>query len=277
MRNAHPYFDVPRPMILGHRGAAGHAPENTLLSFSRALELGADAIESDVQVTRDGVPVLMHDAVLERTTDGRGRVEAITLEELRRLDAGHHFTLDDRGTPEPDRKSFRGEGLRVPTVEEAFEAFPGARFNLEIKTSANEAVARTVELVAQHGREERTLLAASEDDIRSAISAAIERAGAPIATSASIGDVVAVVQAAVAGEAPPSHIMALQIPTAFGGGPLITEHLLSHAATYGIAVHAWTINAIDEMERLLDLGVHGLVTDFPGRLSALVAKRRAGE
>ncbi len=278
MPRAHPYFDVPSPMILGHRGAAAHAPENTLLSFETAIALGADAIESDVQVTADGIPVLLHDCELARVTGSSGPVDTLRLSELKQLDAGHHFSIDDRGDVDPTApKQFRGQGLRVPTLAEAFEAFPTMRFNLEIKTAAQDVVRRVVELVAKLGREPITLLAAGDDEIMAELRRELASQNAEIATSASVSEIVAVVRSAVAGEPPPREVMALQIPTNFAGRPLVTQQLLSHAHTHGIAVHVWTINAEEEMQQLLDQGVDGLVTDFPGRLASLAAARRSVE
>ena len=108
----HPYLRVATPTVIGHRGAAGEAPENTLASFARALADGAAILESDVHLTRDGVPVLLHDDDVERThRRPRPRRASSTLAELQALDAGHHFSPDG-GRTHP----FRGRGLRVPTL-----------------------------------------------------------------------------------------------------------------------------------------------------------------
>ena len=281
-RVGHPFFDVSDPIVLGHRGAAGHAPENTLLSFERAIALGADAIESDVQVTRDGVPVLLHDDVVDRVTNGAGSVDAFTLEELQDLDAGYYFGIDDRGFGIDDRGQtdpaaptrFRGRGLRVPSLQEAFEAFPAARFNLEIKTSAAGVVAQVIELVAKFERERTTLLTAADDEIMVSIRAELASRSVGAATSASVSEVVAVVRSAVSGADPPSEIMALQIPMTFGDAPLVTPALVAHTRQHGIQLHVWTINDSDQMGELLDLGVDGLVTDFPDRAVHTIALRR---
>jgi glycerophosphoryl diester phosphodiesterase len=272
---AHPFFDVANPIVLGHRGAAGHAPENTLLSFERAIALGADVIESDVQVTRDGVPVLLHDDVVDRVTNGVGSVDAFTLEELQALDAGHHFDIGDRGNTSPVAPTrFRGRGLRVPSLQEAFEAFPRAHFNLEIKTGAAGVVARVIELVAKFERAPTTLLTAADDDIMVSIRSELASRGVGTATSASVSEVVAVVQSAVSGVDPPSGIMALQIPMTFGDAPLVTPALVAHARLHGIHLHVWTINDRSQMDELLDLGVDGLVTDFPDRAVRTIELRR---
>ena len=142
----HPFFDVATPTVIGHRGSAGEAPENTLASFARGLATGAAILESDVHLTRDGVPVLLHDDVVDRTTDGRGPVAALSLAELRALDAGHRFSRDG-GRTHP----FRGRGLRVPTLAEALATFPDARFNLELKEGLPGLVEGCVALIAKSG------------------------------------------------------------------------------------------------------------------------------
>jgi glycerophosphoryl diester phosphodiesterase len=269
-------FDAAGPMILGHRGAAGRAPENTLLSFRRCLELGAHAVESDVQVTADGVPVLLHDATLGRVGDRDVAVSSLTFDALASCDAAWHWSLEDRGATEPpDAAAFRGQGHRVPSVEEAFDALPDARFNLEIKTTEGDAVARVVRLVAERDRADRTLLVAGDDAIMRSLRDEIARQGVEVATSASLSEVVAVVKSAVDGSAPPAEIQALQVPARFGDSPLITRALVEHAHRHDVMVHVWTINDPEEMERLLDLGVDGLVTDFPDRAAAVVAARAA--
>jgi glycerophosphoryl diester phosphodiesterase len=278
----HPYFAGfgsrrgERPMILGHRGAAGCAPENTLFSFECCIDHGGDAIESDVQVTGDGTPVLLHDADLRRVSGVSAVAESLPLSALEEIDAGHHFTIDDRGRTEPeDEGAFRDQGHRIPTVEAAFEAFPDARFNLEIKTGRADTVAKMVELVARYERADRTLLTAGDDGIMRVLREELAKRGVDAATSASLADIVAVIRSAQAGTAPPLEIDALQIPTDFGNEPLVTPALLEHAHRHGVHVHVWTINEAQEMERLLDLGVDGIVTDFPGRMRDVLAARTA--
>ena len=257
----HPYFDVPVPTVIGHRGAAGSAPENTLESFALGLEFGAHILESDVHQTRDGVPVLAHDASLSRMTGHDGDIRDLDLHELQQLDASFGFA--EAGTAP----------TRIPTLDEAFERFPEARFNLEIKADEPGLVERALAAIAEHERADRTLLAAEKDPIMERIRSETKRSGIAPATGASVGDVLAFVRAAVANEEPESEAMALQIPVEFGGNPLITEELLAHAHARGVFVHAWTINEPDEMSRLLDLGVDGLISDHPERVRDLIASR----
>lgn len=265
----HPFFDVPVPTVIGHRGASGELPENTMAAFERAVAQGAVILETDVHVSRDGALVLFHDDGLERTTDGAGRLAERDLAELQRLDAGFRFSPAGGGFPE------RGRGHRIPLLEEALRAFPAIRFNIEIKERIPALIAGTVDLVRRLGREDSVLLAAASDDTMRDLRAHLEKTGVRTAIGASAGDVVACVRAALDGRPPPAGPMALQVPPGFGGRPLVTRELVTHAHAHDLVVHVWTINEPAEMERLLDLGVDGVMSDFPGRLAEVVARRAA--
>ncbi len=267
---AHPYFDLELPIAIGHRGCAGEAPENTLVSFERALAAGAVVLETDVHLTRDGVPVLLHDDGIDRVTEGSGPVAALGLEELCGFDAGYHFT-PDAGRTHP----FRGRGQRVPSLEEALAAFPEARFNLELKQDLPGIVERTLEVVARAGREALTLVTAADDALMARLREHLRAHAIGVAQGASAGDVLDFIRSGLDGTAPAPGPMALQVPAEFGGRPLVTAPLLKHAHAHGVQVHVWTINDRSEMTRLLDLGVDGIVSDFPGRLAALIEARRA--
>ena len=274
----HPFFDLPHPIVFGHRGASGELPENTLPAFRRALAQGADVIETDVHQSRDGQVVIAHDADLARTTGRAGQIAELDLAQIQARDAGYAFGL---GAGHP----FRGHGLRVPTLREAFEALPGARFNIEIKRCAPALVAATLDLVAEFGRAERTLLAAGEDDTMALLRAEISRrAGlaqraqqaprAHPALGAATGEVLAALRAMQSGAAPPPGPMALQIPPEFAGQPLVTAELIAFAHAHRLEVHVWTVNDESEMQRLLALGVDGLMSDFPARLRAIVQNHK---
>ena len=264
----HPFFDVPTPTVIGHRGAAGEAPENTLPSFARALADGAAILESDVHLTRDGIPVLLHDAAVDRTSDGAGRVDALSLAELERLDAGFHFSSDG-GRTHP----FRGRAVRVPTLAQALAAFPDARFNLELKDGGAELVANSLAVVEAAGAAERTLLTAGDDALMLLLREQAVQRGAGVALGACAGDVLAFLRSALDGKPPPAGPMALQVPPDFAGRALVTREFVAHAHAHGLVVHVWTIDEPDAMRALLALGVDGIVTDFPARLGELI---RAG-
>ncbi len=264
----HPYFDLPLPLVIGHRGCAGEVPENTLASFEAGLAAGAVLLESDVHLTRDGVPVLIHDDLVDRTTEGSGRVAELDLDELQRLDAGHRFEVDGA-------HPFRGRGLRIPTLAEALTRFPDARFNLELKEEVPGLVERSLAAISKAGAAERSLLTAESGTLMQELHELLDETGLGAARGASAPDVLAFVRAALDGSPPPSGPMALQVPSDFQGSPLVTQAFVAHAHRHGIQVHVWTINEPDEMTRLLDLGADGLVSDFPARLARVVGGRPA--
>ena len=266
----HPYFDVPVPTVIGHRGACGEAPENTLVSFGLAVTQGAAILETDVHLTRDDKLVLIHDELLERTTNGRGRITDHSLAELRQLDAGHCFDPAGDGS-----FPFRGRGLQIPTLEEILMSFPRLHFNVEIKEHIPALIEGTVAAVCKAGREDSVLLAAAEDPTMHDLREHLRRCGAHPALSASSGDVLAFVRSALDGTTPPPGPMALQVPPGFGGRPLVTREFVAHAHAHGIVVHVWTINEPAEMHRLFDLGVDGVMSDFPARVAAVIAERAA--
>lgn len=261
------FFETPHPRVFGHRGAAGEAPENTLVSFERAVACGVDIFELDVHATRDGTIVVLHDETLERTTDGSGPVKELTWAQLQELDAGYRFTTDGRAFP------FRGRGVRVPSLAELFARFPDCCFNIEVKQAAPEIARDVVQLVFLYQLAPRVVLAAEHDEIMQQIRAA---AGGSIATSYSTGEVVDFVfkhrEGALAQHQ--SVGRALQIPVAFNGIDLVTQESVRAAHEKGLEVHVWTINDRAEMDRLLALGVDGLISDLPAIARAAVDARR---
>ena len=258
---SHSFFDVDRPIVIGHRGAAGDRPENTLLSFETALEQGAQILESDIHISSDGVPILLHDPSLERTTDGQGDASQRRWSELCTLDAGSQFAGEDGSRP------FRGKDIRIPSLEEAFERFPEASFNLEIKCAGAAGIRATLDLVERFARADRTLLAAGEDAIMKDLRTALASHSVRPAIGASLREIVAAVSSAINGSEMPEGVMALQIPATFADQPLATPAFVDHAHANGVEVHVWTINDLEEIEALLDAGVDGIVTDYPGRMA----------
>jgi glycerophosphoryl diester phosphodiesterase len=260
------YFAPPRPRVFGHRGAAGVAPENTLASFALAAPLGADYLELDVHATSDGTVVVLHDPMLDRTTDGRGPVQEQRWSEIARLDAGYQFTHDGRAFP------YRGQGVSIPALEELLVRFPSHRFNIEIKQAEPCIVDPVLALLERTGSTSRTLLAAEKDDIMARIRSA---AAGGMATGMSAGDAVAFFDRLGSGDwdgyAPPGH--ALQIPVEFAGMALVSEASLAAAHRLGLEMHVWTINDPAEIERLLDLGVDGVMSDLPGLVRTAVDRR----
>jgi glycerophosphoryl diester phosphodiesterase len=248
------------PLLIAHRGGSGLAPENTLLAFRRALEWWrADVLETDVQPTRDGDAVVIHDANVDRTTDGGGPVCELTVRELAELDAGHRFTPDGGAT-----FPFRGKGVRISTLREVLEALPHARVNVEIKDArAQEPVWETVRAL---GAEQRVLIAAGDRKNRARFAAY------PGPTSASSQEMYAfyALHKLRLGRRYRPAVDAWQMPDRHGGRQVLDPAWVREAHAMNVAVHVWTIDEIEDMRRLLSWGVDGLVSDRPDRLARVL-------
>jgi glycerophosphoryl diester phosphodiesterase len=254
------------PVNFAHRGASARTPENTLEAFRVAVEAGAGGLELDVHMTLDREIVVIHDATVDRTTNGSVAVAEMTLEELRTLDAGYRFSPDGGRT-----YPYRGRGLRVPTLAEIYEEFPGVAVNLEIKEGQPGVEERVAEVI--RGTEERTLVASSHH----AVLRRFRRvSGDRVSTGASrleIGAFYILSRLRLEGLARPAYV-ALQVPVEHEGIALVTPRFLEAAHSRGVRVDVWTINDPTEMRRLLDLGVDVLMTDDPGTLADLLEERR---
>jgi glycerophosphoryl diester phosphodiesterase len=244
--------------VFAHRGASARAPENTLEAFRLAREEGAPYLEMDLRLSADGHVAVFHDESVARTTDGRGRIGEMTLDEIRRLDAGHRFT-PDRGRTFP----FRGRGVGVPTLDEALEAFPDARLNVEIKCPAEGIAQAVASTIRRHAASHRVAVAArdhavlerfrtidpatptgfSEREVREFLTRARRREWSGYRPAGS----------------------ALQVPERYGLRRIVSPAVIEAAHRVGIEVHVWTVNEPRRIRRLLDWGVDGVVTDHPAR------------
>jgi glycerophosphoryl diester phosphodiesterase len=256
------------PVSLAHRGASARAPENTLEAFRLAVEAGAGGLELDVHVTRDGEVVVIHDASVDRTTDGSGAVAEMELEEIRRLDAGYRFSPDGGRT-----FPYRGRGVTIPTLAEVYASFPEARVNADIKKAQSGAEEAVLRVIRSAGAEERTLIASTEH----AVVRRFRRISrGHIATAASRREIAAfyVLSRARLGALARPVYDALQVPLEHRGIELVTPRFLRAARSTGVRVDVWTINDAAQMRWLLDLGVSGIMTDHPEVLAALLAGRQ---
>jgi len=222
-------------------------------------------LELDVHATGDDEIIVLHDPTLERTTNGTGPVVRHTLAELQRLDAGYNFRAPDGGYP------YRGHGVRVPTLAEVLEAFPGVPVNIELKPRTPRVEHLAVAVLDRFNARERTLLAAEHADIMARI-----RAAAPeMLTSFAAAEVADFLSRVHGGDwhdyRPPG--VALQVPPQYEGTEIVSRASVEAAHRLGLEVHVWTINDEAEMERLLDLGVDALMTDFPLRATAVLRRR----
>lgn len=247
----------------------GDAPENTLPSFQRALEDGASFLELDVRGAKGGEVVIIHDATLERTTNGRGQVRQRGLKELKELDAGYWFTRDG-GESYP----YRGQGTEIPTLTEFFLAFSKAKTIIEIKQLRPAIVQKVIETIRRLGREGQVLLATEQDPIMKSIRKELRENDLAIATGLSYGEVASFLHWVAGAKRGPFALpgQAFQIPCEYGGMTLVSKETLGAAHDLGAEMFVWTVNDIEEMQRLLRLGVDGIITDYPARLRDLLSR-----
>jgi glycerophosphoryl diester phosphodiesterase len=256
------------PVNFAHRGGRKVVPENTIEGFREAVALGPVVLELDVQTSADGHVVVIHDDLVDRTTDGTGPVGRMTLAELQALDAGYRFTPDE-GTTFP----WRGRGVRIPTLEAVYREFPDRPVNIELKSDrpgTEQAVWRVIEAA---GAQARTLVVADSG-------AAIERfravSAGTVATGASKGEFAAfrllgLLRLSRLYDTP---FQAIQPPDTYKGVRVVTPGLVRDAHRRGLRIDVWTVDEEDDMRRLLDWGVDGIMTDRPDVLAGVLEGRR---
>jgi len=263
------YYKTRHPRVLGHRGSAGTYPENTLVSFRQGLFGGADVLEMDVHLTKDGYIVVCHDDTVDRTTNGTGRIADMTIGEIRRLDAGYRFTLDGGKT-----FPFRGKGIRIPVFEEVLEAYPFTPINVELKVDNDELVHKFMKLLERKGRlhDGSIMVVATAHELTKKIRQLMPERCSNGYSKREI--TLAVIASRL--HLPwlmPRTAAAFQVPVRQGGIEIVTPAFVKFAHQIGAEVHVWTIDDEAEMARLLDMGVDALFTDLPGRMTALLQRR----
>lgn len=256
------------PLVIAHADDTGRsvAPGNTLLFLDRVAALGVDVLEMDVHMTADGHIVLLHDATVDRTSTGSGPVSHFTLAELQALEVGGNWTADD-GVTYP----YRGQGLTVPTLDAVFERFPAYPTNIEIKAEDPAIAPVLCDTIRAHGMTDWVLVVSSRDGALDAFREICPE----VATGAHRGDVTRFVFLNFVWSAgiisPPYR--AFQVPEVSGGIPVVTPAFVRAAHRANVQVHIWTINDPDEMQRFLDMGVDGIMTDKPEALMALIGRK----
>jgi glycerophosphoryl diester phosphodiesterase len=239
-----PLLDPNSRIVIAHRGNRARAPENTLESLRQAVALGADAIEFDVRVTRDGVPVIIHDPHVDRTTNGRGLVGSFTFKELRSFDASARSPY---ATAAP---------LPIPSLEEVLDAFRDTPLVIEVKEVA--AVEATERMIRQFGAQNRVLIGSAE----ALVVERFYRSG--LSTCASMRDATRLIPIALAGMKPATpHYHVLSITRRFRGFPIPVLRMAAAARKVGIATQVWTVNDPMVARTLWHGGVSGIVTDDP--------------
>ncbi len=240
-------------VAIAHRGGSALRPENTALAFDHAVALGADWLECDVHLSRDGEAIVIHDATLERTTDATGVVADFTADALARVDAGAQYGADHE-------RPYRGRGIGVPTLGFLLQRYSSHPFIVEIKGDRPEVADRALAVIRQAGAEDRVVVAGFDQGVM----AHVRRVAPHLPTSASRQEVEAALQrAALSMEPLQTGYAVLQVPFRFRGVPVLTEALVREARRAGVPVHSWIVDQPEDLQTIVGWGVVGLISDRP--------------
>jgi glycerophosphoryl diester phosphodiesterase len=249
----HPFFTSDRPLVFAHRGGGALAPENTLAAFDNGIAFGADGLELDVHLSRDGVAMVHHDVTLDRTTNLRGPIDGRTADELARADAGWHFRPDNE-------YPYRGHGFGVPTLTEVLGRYRDARIIIELKTGTAELARAVVAAVRAAGAVERVCVGSF--DVRGLRTVrALEPA---IATSAARIEVIwALLKVWCRQPLTSVPYVGFQVPERSGRTRVVSPWFVAAAHRADLGVQVWTVDRVEDGRRLLGYGVDALITDCP--------------
>jgi len=249
-------------MRLAHRGSRILWPENTWHAFDAAVDdLGYQYVETDIQVTRDGVVVVFHDDTLERTTNGVGKVAEWNWEDLQHLDAAYTFSPDGEHYP------YRGKGVGISRLDATFDRYPGVCFNIDLKAQGSEWP--VADVIARSKRTDSVLIG-SFTDRRIARFRRITKGR--VATSAGPSAAMAMFAASRLGRASKRPVNAYQLPRSVKGAA-VDRKLVDAVHRAGAHIHVWTVDEPSDMHELLDLGVDGIITDRPDLLNDVIEER----
>jgi glycerophosphoryl diester phosphodiesterase len=282
-----------RILNIAHQGGEIEAPSNTLYALKTAKAKGSEVLEIDVHATSDGELVVLHDDTVNRTTDGTGRVDAMTVRQIQQLDAAHWFVpgcgtcrgrdagaytlrgyaTGDRELPE-ELAEFSPADFTVPTLREVLETFPDDLVNIEIKATAPQTAPyekALADLLAEFGRTDDTIVVSFLDHAVEAFKVYAPDVHTATATGQA-GLFWATAQGPLPGAPNPRH-QALQVPMQLNGITVVTPDFVRRAHANGLAVHVWTINDRATMESLVEMGVDGIMTDRPTLLAEVLRGR----
>ena len=230
-----------------------------MYAFEKAVEIGADVLEMDAHITKDGQIVLMHDEKIDRTTEGTGLIENLSLSELKKLDAAYKWSNDDGKT-----FPYRGQGIEVPTLEELFQKFPQMRYVIEIKLTQNPIDKPLCDLIRKYGKQDKVVVASFHDEAMQNF----RKTCPQVATSASRGEVTKFVllgKVFLSGLVAPQYqsIQPPYDPSESMNVPIMTKRFIHEAHAKNVAVEPWTIDDPQLMKQYIEWGVDGIMTDRP--------------
>jgi glycerophosphoryl diester phosphodiesterase len=246
-----------RALIYAHRGGAALRPENTIVAFDHGLACGADGLELDVHLSLDGAVVVHHDDTLERTTGEAGRIDERTADELSRVDAG--FTFRAAGS-EGNGFPYRGQGIGIPQLRDVLARYQSARLIIELKTSDPELAHRTIDEVRAASAVERVTLGSFHWRVLHAARSYEPR----IATGASQEETRwALYRSWVRWPLGRTAYREFQVPERLGMNTIVTPRFIAHAHRAGLPVKVWTVDAEEDIRRLLGWQADAIISDRP--------------
>jgi glycerophosphoryl diester phosphodiesterase len=263
----HPYYavDLNYPLVIAHQGGDDLWPGDTLYALEQAAALGVDVLEMDIHITKDGVLVVMHDETVGRTTNGTGAIEAMTLAEIKQLDAGYNWSPDD-GVTFP----YRNQGITVPSLEEIFQAFPNYRMTIEIKKTDHSMAAPFCTLIRKYDMQDKILVASFHDEAMKEF----RQVCPEVATSSARQETTTFVllSKVYLGRLYSPKFQALQVPEESGGITVMTPSFVRAAHERGLRVEPWTIDDPEQMQLYIEWGVDGIMTDRPDLLMDVLGR-----
>jgi len=262
----HPYFNPDKFLVIAHRGGRSLGPESTLYTFQRAVDIGADVLEMDVRSTRDGQLIILHDDTVARMTNATGLIESFTLAELKKMDAAHRWSPDNGQT-----FPLRNKGIKIPTLAEVFGEFPETKMNLEIKDSRLSTIHSLCRSIQDHQMTKKVMVASFDAGTLKEFRSVCPE----VATSAGASEAILFysLQKMHLESAYSPDAQALQVPEIYGDLRVVNRRFIEAAHARNMRVQVWTVNDVKAMERLLSLGVDGIMTDYPQRLMELLKKQ----
>jgi len=260
----HPFFAAAATRVFAHRGGAGLAPENTIPAFDHGLSLGADGLELDVHLSRDGVVVVHHDRTLDRTTNLTGAIAERTASELARADAGYRF---ERGGDFP----WRGRGAGVPALAEVLARHRDTPIIIELKENAPALAQAALDVVRRAGALERVCFGSFGLRVLRTI-----RASEPAAATSAAREEVrwALYRSWVHWPATRVGYDGYQVPEWAGRTRVLSPHFVASAHRAGLAVQAWTVDTEEDARRLIGWGIDAIITDRPDLVVSVCKPRR---
>ena len=263
----HPYYadDLPHPLVIAHQGGDGLWPGDTIFAFEHAAGLDVDVLEMDLHITKDGVLVINHDETVDRTTDGTGEIEAMTLDEIKALDAGFDWS-NDNGNTFP----YRGMGITIPTLEEVFEAFPGYHMTIEIKTTERSMAMPFCEMIRAYDMQDKVLVASFLDERMEEFREVCPE----VATSSARQEttIFVLLSKAFLSRLYSPSFNALQVPEESSGITLMTAQFVRVVHERNLRVEPWTIDDPEQMKQYIEWVVDGIITDRPDLMLEILGR-----